>query len=153
MKVGFGYDFHKLVKGRPLILGGIKIPYDKGLLGHSDGDVLVHAVGDAILGASGERDIGTHFPDNDPRYKDISSLILLKEIMKITGAKIINIDSVIICEAPKLLGYILTMEEKLAKTLNIPVKFISIKAKTNEGVGIIGRGEGIAVYAVVLIKN
>ena len=152
MRVGFGYDFHKLVEGRSLIIGGIKIPYDKGLLGHSDGDVLSHAIGDAILGASGEEDIGTHFPDTDPKYEGISSLVLLQKIMKITKAKIINIDSVIICESPKLSSYISSIRKKIAQTLNIPVGCISIKAKTHEGVGPIGRGEGIGAYAVILLK-
>lgn len=153
MKVGIGYDFHRLTKGRPLILGGIEIPFEKGLLGWSDGDVLLHAIGDAILGANGERDIGYHFPDTDPKYKGISSLVLLKETMKITRCKITNIDSIIICETPKLSPYIPEMRKKIADTLKISSKDLSIKAKTNEKTGIIGEGKGISAYAVVLIEK
>lgn len=152
MKIGIGYDLHRLVKGRPLILGGIEIPFEKGLLGWSDGDALLHAIGDAILGANGERDIGYHFPDTDPKYKGISSLILLKEIMKITRCKITNIDSIIICETPKLSSYIPQMRKKIAGALKLPSKLVSIKAKTNEGIGPIGEGKGISAYAVVLIE-
>ncbi|MDD2889232.1 MAG: 2-C-methyl-D-erythritol 2,4-cyclodiphosphate synthase [bacterium] len=152
MKIGIGYDFHRLIEGRKFILGGITIPYNKGLLGHSDADVLLHSIGDAILGASGKRDIGFHFPDTDPKYKDVSSCILLKEIMKITGAKITNIDSVVICESPKLSPYIPDIQNKIAELLNIPVNCVSVKAKTNEGVGLIGKGEGVASYTVVLIS-
>ncbi len=151
MKVGIGYDFHRLVKGRKLVLGGIEILHSKGLLAHSDGDVLLHAIGDAILGASGKRDIGYYFPDTNPKYEGISSIELIKEIIRITKANIINIDSVIICEEPKLSPYIQNMREKVAFILNIDSNSISIKAKTQEGTGLIGRGEGIAVYVVVLI--
>lgn len=153
MRVGFGYDFHRLVKGRPLIIGGVRISWSKGLLGHSDGDALAHAIGDAILGASGKRDIGTYFPDCDPQYKGISSLILLQKIMKITKVEVINVDSVIICESPKLSSHILAMRKKIAEILGIPVRCISIKAKTNEGVGPVGRGEGIAAYAVIFCQK
>ena len=153
VRIGIGYDIHRLVRGRKLVLGGVDIPYDKGLMGHSDGDVLLHAIGDAILGASNKRDIGYHFPDTDPKYKNISSLILLKEIMNITKAGIINIDSVIVCEKPKLSPYILAMQKNIAETLGISVECISIKAKTNEGMGLIGRGEGIAAYAVICQKD
>lgn len=152
MRIGIGYDFHRLVKGRPLILGGIEIPFEKGLLGWSDGDVLLHSIGDAILGASGERDIGFHFPDSDPKYKGIPSLVLLEKIMEITACRIVNIDSVVICEVPKLSPYIQAMREKVASVLNISSQNISIKAKTQEGVGIIGESKGIAAYAVVLIE-
>ena len=160
MRIGIGYDFHRLVKGRKLILGGIEIPYSKGLLAHSDGDVLLHAIGDAILGACGKKDIGCYFPDIDPKYKGISSVELIKEIMCICrGVKsnapiqIINIDSVIICEAPNLSSHNQEMREKVASVLNITSNLISIKAKTQEGVGLIGKGEGIAVYSVVLIDT
>lgn len=153
MRVGIGFDFHRLIEGRDLILGGIKIPWERGLLGHSDGDVLSHAIGDAILGASGKRDIGTYFPDTVVKYKDISSLILLQEIMKITNAEIINIDSVIICEKPKLSKYIPEMQRKLAQAIEINEGDISIKTKTHEGIGPIGKGEGIAAYSVVLINK
>jgi 2-C-methyl-D-erythritol 2,4-cyclodiphosphate synthase len=150
LRIGFGYDFHRLVEGRQLILGGVEIPWDKGLLAHSDGDVLAHAIGDAILGASGKRDIGTQFPDNDPKYKGISSLILLKRIMKISRIEISNLDSVILCEAPKLMTYIPQMQKNIAEALSCPPQYISIKAKTHEGTGPIGIGEGIAAYAVVM---
>ncbi len=160
MRIGIGYDFHRLVKDRKLILGGIEIPYSKGLLAHSDGDALLHAIGDAILGACGKRDIGCCFPDTDPKYKGISSLELIKEIMcickdnsQIAPIQIINIDSVIVCEAPNLSSYNQEMREKIAKTLNINSNLISIKAKTQEGVGLIGKGKGIAVYSVVLIDT
>ncbi|MDI6840298.1 MAG: 2-C-methyl-D-erythritol 2,4-cyclodiphosphate synthase [bacterium] len=153
MRVGFGYDFHRLVEGKPLIIGGVKIPWSKGLLGHSDGDALSHAIGDAILGASGKRDIGTYFPDCDPKYKGISSLILLQKIMKIAKVEIINVDSVIICESPKLSSYILAIRKKIAKTLDVSIRCISIKAKTNEGVGPIGKGEGIAAYAIIFCQK
>lgn len=160
MKVGIGYDFHRLVKNRKLILGGIEIPWDKGLLGHSDGDVLLHALGDAILGACGKRDIGYYFPDTDPKYKGISSVKLIEEIMhicrsnsRIALTNIINIDSVIICEAPKLSSYNQKMREEIAKMLDISPQYISIKAKTHEGTGLIGKGEGIVAYVVVLIDE
>lgn len=153
MKVGIGYDFHRLVKGRNLIIGGVNIPFGKGLLGHSDADVLLHAIGDAILGASGKRDIGYQFPDTDKKYKNISSRLLLQKIMKITRSKIINLDCIIICESPKLSSYIPGMQNVIADILKVSVKKISVKAKTNEGVGLIGKGEGIAAYVVVLISS
>ena len=152
MKIGIGFDIHRLSPQRKLIIGGIYIPYHKGLTGHSDADVLSHAIGDAILGASGKRDIGYHFPDTDPKFKDISSLFLLHLIMKITHADIINIDSIIIAQAPKLLPYIDQMIDKLAITLDIQHSQISIKAKTYELLGPIGQGDAIAAYSVVLIK-
>lgn len=132
-----------------MILGGINIPWNKGLLGHSDGDVLSHAIGDALLGASGKRDIGTYFPDTDAKYKGISSLVLLEKIKKIANVEILNVDSVIVCEAPKLAPFISLMQEKIAQILG--VKSISIKAKTNEGVGSVGKGEGIGAYSVALV--
>jgi 2-C-methyl-D-erythritol 2,4-cyclodiphosphate synthase len=150
LRIGFGYDFHRLVESRQLILGGVHIPWDKGLLGHSDGDALLHAIGDAILGASGERDIGTQFPDNDAKYKGISSLVLLKKIMKISQVEISNVDSVILCEAPKLMTYIPQMQKNIAEALSCDTQCISIKAKTHEGTGPVGKGEGIGAYAVVL---
>ena len=153
MRIGIGYDFHRLVKGQPLILGGIEIPFEKGLLGWSDGDALLHAIGDAILGANGERDIGFHFPDSDTKYKGTSSLILLKEIMKITRCKITNIDSLIICETAQLSPYVPQMRKKIAGVLKLPSKLVSIKAKTQEGVGIIGESKGMSAYAVVLLET
>jgi 2-C-methyl-D-erythritol 2,4-cyclodiphosphate synthase len=152
MRIGFGYDIHPLVGGRPLILGGVEIPWTKGLLGHSDGDVLTHSIGDAILGACGEGDLGTHFPDKDPKYKGINSLILLKEVMKITNVKIINVDATIVCEEPQLSGYIKNMQETISRTINQKKNSISIKVKRGEGLDSIGKGKGIASYAVVLIE-
>lgn len=153
MRVGFGYDIHPLVRGGPLVLGGVEIPWTKRLLGHSDGDVLTHAIGDAILGACGKGDLGTHFSDKDPKYKGINSLILLKEVMKITNAKIINLDATIVCEEPQLSGYIKNMQETISKTINQNKNSISIKVKRGEGLDSIGKGKGIASYAVVLIEQ
>ncbi len=156
MRIGTGYDLHKLVEGRALILGGVKIPYEKGLLGHSDADVLIHAIIDSLLGAMGEKDIGTHFPDTDESFKNISSALLLQKTMQImqnNGYKIVNVDSNIICQKPKLMPYIDKMKEKLAPLLNIDESALSIKAKTNEGVDAIGLGEAIAAQCVCLIEK
>jgi 2-C-methyl-D-erythritol 2,4-cyclodiphosphate synthase len=155
MRVGIGYDIHQLVKGRPLILGGVSIAYEKGLLGHSDADVLVHAMCDALLGAAGLGDIGLHFPDTDPQYKDISSLKLLsKTCHKLTenGFRIINLDSIIFAEAPKLGSYRNQMQNTLAKEMNIAPNGVNIKATTTEGLGVIGKGEGIGAMCVALIE-
>ncbi|MBI4723056.1 MAG: 2-C-methyl-D-erythritol 2,4-cyclodiphosphate synthase [Candidatus Stahlbacteria bacterium] len=152
MRVGIGFDIHRLISNRKLIIGGITIPYHKGLDGHSDADVLIHAIGDALLGASGKRDIGYHFPDTDPKFKNCSSLLLLQQIIGITHPKIINIDSIIIAEAPRLLPYIEQMIDKIAFSLDIQQAQISIKAKTYELLGDIGKGKAIAAYSVVLIK-
>ena len=154
MKVGIGYDIHKLVKGRKLILGGIEIKFSKGLSGHSDGDVLTHAIIDAILGALGKGDIGKHFPDTDSRYKNISSLVLLKETMKLltkSKYRINNLDTAIIAEKPKIAPYSGKIEERLASVLKVKKEFINIKAKTNEGLGEIGKGKAIACFAIVSI--
>lgn len=156
MRIGTGYDLHKLVEGRALILGGVKIPYEKGLLGHSDADVLIHAIIDSLLGAMGEKDIGTHFPDTDESFKNISSALLLQKTMQImqnNGYKIVNVDSNIICQKPKLMPYIDKMKEKLAPLLNIDESALSIKAKTNEGVDAIGLGEAISAQCVCLIEK
>lgn len=156
MRVGYGYDIHPLVKGRKLILGGIDIPFIKGLKGHSDADVLLHAVCDALLGAISAGDIGQHFPDTSAEYKGISSLILLKEVYKMVGArgfKISNIDTVIVAEKPYLGLYFLTMRRNIAKTVNIGIENINIKATTGEGLGFIGQGKGIAAYAVALVEK
>lgn len=156
MRIGIGYDLHRLVEGRALILGGVKIPYEKGLMGHSDADVLVHAIIDALLGAMGEKDIGTHFPDSDMSFKDISSIVLLQKTMQImenNGYKIINIDSNIICQKPKLMPYIDKMKEKLALLLNLDIMSLSIKAKTNEGQDSVGEGNSIASQCVCLIEK
>lgn len=156
MRIGIGYDVHKLVFGRDLILGGEKIPFEKGLLGHSDADVLIHAVMDSILGALAMRDIGFHFPDTDDAYKDIDSKLLLKKvdnIMKEKGYCIVNIDSVIMAQKPKLQNYIDKMRENISDILNIDKDQISIKATTTEKLGFIGREEGIAVEAVCLLEK
>lgn len=156
MRVGFGYDSHRLVEGRRLVLGGVEIPCEKGLLGHSDADALLHALGDAILGALGDRDIGTHFPDTEQAWKDISSRVILERIcgmMKAKGYEVKNIDATIVLEKPKLALFIPGMIGNIADTLGVTSDGISLKAKTNEGMGFIGRGEGIAVFAVVLLKE
>ena len=156
MRIGIGYDVHKLVSDRKLFIGGIEIPYEKGLLGHSDADVLIHAIMDSILGALALRDIGYHFPDTDNEYKDIDSKILLKrvyEIMKGKNYKIGNIDSVIACQKPKLAPYIDDMKKVIAEILNTDVENISIKATTTEKLGFIGRGEGISSEAVCLLER
>lgn len=156
IKAGLGYDIHKLEQGRQLFLGGVEIPFALGLLGHSDGDCLIHALIDAILGAMGENDIGQHFPDTDPNYKDIRSTALLKEVAdKIKNEKleIINIDSVIIAEEPKLTNHIYKMKETLSSILGIEKGNIGIKAKTNEGVDTIGQKKAIASWAIVLLQQ
>ena len=155
MRIGIGYDSHKLVEGRRLIIGGITIPFEKGLLGHSDADVLSHAIIDSLIGALGLGDIGQHFPDTDPRWKDASSIELLKRIInliRMNGYEVSWIDSSIIAEKPKLSPYIEDMKTALSES-GIPSGAINIKAKTNEGMGFIGRGEGIAAYAVCLLKR
>ncbi|OPY57275.1 MAG: 2-C-methyl-D-erythritol 2,4-cyclodiphosphate synthase [Pelotomaculum sp. PtaU1.Bin035] len=156
MRVGFGYDVHRLVADRPLVLGGVNIPYEKGLLGHSDADVLVHAVMDAVLGAAGEGDIGRHFSDNDPRYKGISSLTLLSRVGEILGQKglaVGNVDTVVVAQAPKLAPFMEEMKVKIAESLWVDPGKINIKATTTEGLGFAGAGEGIAAYAVALIDD
>lgn len=155
MKVGLGYDVHKLAENRKLILGGVEIPYEKGLLGHSDADVLVHAIMDALLGAGKLGDIGVLFPDTDPKYKGISSITLLKyvndEISK-KGIRIINIDSIIVAQKPKMRPYIPEMEKNIAAALDINIDDINIKATTEEDLGFTGSGEGISSKAVCLIE-
>ena len=155
IKIGLGYDVHKLEERRKLFLGGIEIPYHKGLLGHSDGDCLIHAIIDALLGAMGDKDIGQIFPDTDPEYKDIRSTELLNRIVsQLDGknAEILNIDSIILAEEPHLSSYIPRMKEILCPILQIGQEDLGIKAKTNEGLGVIGQGEAIAAWAQVLIK-
>lgn len=155
MRIGIGYDSHRLVEGRKLILGGIHIPFQKGLLGHSDGDALSHAIIDSIIGALGLGDIGKHFPDTDQRWKDVSSIELLKyvvEFTKVNGYEVSWIDSVVIAEKPKLSEYIERMREALSES-GIPQASINIKAKTNEGMGFIGSEEGIVAYAVCLLRR
>jgi 2-C-methyl-D-erythritol 2,4-cyclodiphosphate synthase len=155
MRIGIGYDSHRLVEGRRLILGGVHIPFEKGLIGHSDADVLCHAIIDSILGALGLGDIGKYFPDTDPRWKDASSTKMLKqvaELIKLGGFELLWIDSIVIAEEPKLSPYIESMKEALSKS-GIPSKLINIKAKTNEGIGFIGRSEGIAAFTVCLLRQ
>ena len=155
-RIGLGYDVHRLVEGRPLILGGLKIPYVKGLLGHSDADVLTHAVMDAILGALGKGDIGRHFPDSSPLYKGASSLSLLKKVVEMLHhEKFImnNLDATIIAQEPKLIQYLDEMKERLSDVLEIDPQMMNVKATTTEGLGFCGRGEGIAALAVVTLKR
>jgi len=154
MRVGIGYDIHRFIEGRPLMLGGIEIPHIKGLEGHSDGDALLHAICDAILGASGMDDIGHQFPVNDDRYLNISSLELLKEVSekaKKKGFKVDYVDSVIILEEPKIAPFKDSMKREIAAVLNIGVDSVSVKATTQEGIGAIGRGEALAAYAVACL--
>lgn len=156
MKVGLGYDVHKLVENRKLIIGGVDIPYEKGLLGHSDADVLSHALSDAILGALGLGDIGRHFPDTDPKYKNADSVILLSkvyEIMEKEGYEIGNVDCTIIAQQPKMLPHIPKIKENFAKVLKTKQNNINVKATTEEGLGFTGKKEGIAAQAIVLIKS
>jgi len=156
MRVGFGYDVHPLVEGRPLILGGIKIPYLYGLQGHSDADVLLHAISDALLGTIAEGDIGRHFPDTDPQYINIRSTILLKKVMtkiREKGFHILNIDATILAQRPKLSDHIPRMVKEIADVLEIEMGRINVKATTSEGLGFAGRGEGISAYAVALVEK
>ncbi len=151
MRVGFGYDSHRLVEDRDFILGGIKIPFDKGLLGHSDADVLTHAVIDAIFGAEANKDIGRHFPDIDEKYKGISSLKLLSYAVSCMKGKIVNLDCTVIAQQPKIAPHIEKIRENLANSLATNKENISVKAKTEEGADAVGRGELVKAYAVVLI--
>ena len=153
-KIGIGYDIHRLVEGRKLFLGGVEIPYIKGLLGHSDGDALLHAICDALLGALGEGDIGEHFPDTDPQYHNVSSVELLKAVKDLIDEKnfmITNVDTVVVAQEPKLVPFKKQIRGKIAQILDIKEDCVNIKAKTNEGLGEIGREEGIAAYAAVAI--
>ena len=155
MRIGHGYDVHRLVKDRKLILGGVEIPYEMGLLGHSDADVLTHAVMDALLGAAGLGDIGKHFPDHDPAYAGADSLILLDhvaELLRDRGWRVGNVDATILAQRPKLAQYIPEMREKLAQHLNVPADCVNVKATTEEGLGFTGTGEGMAAHAVCLIE-
>ena len=154
MRVGIGYDVHKLVKNRKLILGGVEIPFEKGLLGHSDADVLLHAISDALLGAAALGDIGLLFPDTDENYKNADSLVLLKKVVEQineNGYRIGNIDSIIVAQQPKMRNYIDEMRKNIADACNIDVGFVSVKATTEEGLGFTGTGEGIAAKAIAVI--
>jgi len=155
MRIGMGYDVHRLVEGRPLIVGGVAIPYEKGLLGHSDADVLLHAIMDALLGAAAKGDIGKHFPDSDEQYKGISSMELLKRVKKVLDSEkfsVLNIDSTIIAQKPKMSPYIDKMRKNIAEALDIDINQINIKATTEEGLGFTGEGQGISAHAICLIK-
>jgi len=153
-RVGIGYDIHRLADGRRLILGGVEIPFEKGLMGHSDADVLTHAICDALLGAAALGDIGTHFPDSEPQFAGVSSLDLLGRVVELVdeaGFLVANIDSVILAERPRMAPYIQTMRERLAAVLNIAVTQISVKAKTGEGLESVGRGEAMAAQVIALL--
>lgn len=156
MRIGHGYDVHKLVEGRKLILGGVEIPYEKGLLGHSDADVLLHAIMDAMLGAAALGDIGKLFPDTDENFKGADSMVLLKEVCRVikeNGYKVGNIDSTVIAQRPKLATYIVTMREKIAEACEVDISQISVKATTEEKLGFTGDGSGISAHAVCLLEN
>jgi 2-C-methyl-D-erythritol 2,4-cyclodiphosphate synthase len=156
MRIGQGYDVHRLVEGRKLIMGGVEIPWEKGLLGHSDADVLLHAIADAILGAIGEGDIGKHFPDTDPAYKGADSLKLLEHVGKLAverGYVLGNLDATIIAQRPKMAPHIATMRENISRVLQAGIDQVNVKATTEEGLGFTGAGEGISAHAVVLMKN
>ena len=155
MRVGIGCDIHTLVSGRRLVLGGVHIPFDKGLLGHSDADVLVHAIIDALLGASGLKDIGTYYSSEDQRYRDISSLTLLTEtgkLIKDKGIVVSNIDSTVVAQQPKLSSFIDDMRAQIAGSLRIAIDNVMVKATSTDGIGFVGRGEGIAAFAVALVE-
>ena len=156
MRIGQGYDLHRLVTDRDLIIGGVKIPHEKGLLGHSDADVLVHSIIDAVFGSIADGDIGRHFPDTDPKFKGADSILLLSEagkILKNKGFKIVNIDSTIIIQKPKMAPHIDKMRQNIANALGLPMSDISVKAKTNEGMDAAGKEEAVQAYAVILIEK
>ena len=156
LRIGHGYDVHRLTAGRRLVLGGVDIPYEKGLLGHSDADVLLHAISDALLGAAALGDIGKHFPDNDQSYKDADSLVLLSEVGRIlwdAGYKPSNIDATVIAQAPKLAPHVQAMRKNIANALNIEPDAVSVKATTEERLGFTGSGEGISAHAVCIIEK
>ena len=155
LRIGHGYDVHKLVENRKLIIGGVEIPYEKGLLGHSDADVLLHAVSDALMGAAALGDIGCIFPDNDPEFKDADSLLLLREVVSLLSSKgfsIVNIDATLIAQSPKMRPYIEAMRNNIADACGVSADFISVKATTEEGLGFTGSGEGISAHAVCLVE-
>lgn len=156
IRIGHGYDVHRLVENRKLILGGVEIHFERGLLGHSDADVLLHAISDALLGAVALGDIGKHFPDTDPRYAGADSMLLLKEVVRLVrneGYQVGNLDATILCQRPKLAGFIAAMRENIAACCEIPVSDVSVKATTEEKLGFTGSGDGIAVHAVALLEH
>jgi 2-C-methyl-D-erythritol 2,4-cyclodiphosphate synthase len=155
-RVGFGFDLHPLVAGRPLILGGVTVASDAGLDGHSDADVLTHAVGEALLGALALGDLGRHFPDTDPRYKGVSSLVLLGAVIDLVrsrGGRLVNVDATVLAQAPRLSPHLPEMAKQLAAVLGVPLEQVSVKAKSPEGLGLVGRREGIAAMAVVSVET
>ena len=155
MRIGYGYDVHPLGAGRKLVLGGVEVPHSKGLLGHSDSDVLVHAVCDALLGAMGEGDLGRHYPSSDQRYKDVSSLKLLEEVvakLKQKGYRVGNVDTVIVAQAPRLAGHLAAMAKTMAETLGVDVGFVNVKVKSGEGLDAVGREESMIAHAVCVIE-
>lgn len=156
MRVGFGYDVHAFAEDRPLVLGGVTIPHDRGLLGHSDADVLLHAICDALLGAAALGDIGRHFPDSDPSYKGISSLILFDRTVRLVrehGFRVHNIDTTLVLQKPRLSPYIPAMVEEISRAADVPASAVNVKATTSERLGFTGREEGVAAYAVVLLEE
>jgi 2-C-methyl-D-erythritol 2,4-cyclodiphosphate synthase len=156
MRFGIGYDVHRMVVNRKLVLGGVEIPFVKGLMGHSDADVLCHAIADALLGAAALGDIGKHFPDTDPRFKDISSVVLLKyvgEMISNNKFKIVNVDSTVVLQQPKIGAYVRRMRENIAQSLGVRVDQVSVKATTSEELGFIGMGDGAAVYAIASLDD
>ena len=156
MRAGIGYDAHKLVEGRDLILGGVNVPFERGLLGHSDADVLIHSICDALLGAAGEGDLGRHFPDSDPEFKGISSLLLLKnvkDLLRHKGYEVSNLDVTVVCQRPKLSSYIDEMIQNVSRAVETPLAFVNIKATTTEGMGFTGNEEGIASYCIAMIRQ
>lgn len=156
LRVGIGFDIHRMVENRKLILGGLEVDFPRGLEGHSDADVLLHAVCDALLGAAGLGDLGRHFPSTDPQFKNISSRELLLRVhamLRNQGFRVVNVDTTLIAEAPKLSGYLEAMRSRISETLSLPVEHVNVKAKTHEGVDTIGHGDAIAAQAVALIEN
>lgn len=156
LRIGHGYDVHRLAENRKLIIGGVDIPYEMGLLGHSDADVLLHAISDALLGAAALGDIGCLFPDNDEKYKGADSLVLLKEVIEVlkdNGYSVVNVDSTLIAQKPKMRPYIDDMRKNIASACGIPMDFVSVKATTEEGLGFSGSGEGMSAHAVCLIEK
>ncbi|MBQ2904525.1 MAG: 2-C-methyl-D-erythritol 2,4-cyclodiphosphate synthase [Clostridia bacterium] len=156
LRIGHGYDVHKLTENRKLIIGGVEIPYEKGLLGHSDADVLLHAISDALLGAAALGDIGCLFPDNDEKYKGADSLVLLTEVVRVVNEKgysVVNIDATLLAQKPKMRPYINEMRANIASACGVELDFVSVKATTEEGLGFTGSGDGMAAHAVCLIEN
>lgn len=156
MRIGFGYDVHTFVTGRPLMLGGVLVPHTHGLLGHSDADVLLHAIADALLGAAALGDIGRHFPDSDPAYKGISSLVILEKTVQLVqekGFDISNVDTTLVLQKPRLASFIPQMVQEIARCMGLPGSRVNVKATTTEGLGFAGREEGVAAYAVVLLED